>query len=567
MLMDFEKSAGLSAGRLALLGLGTLLCLSAAMVSKAGIERAFLGESSGQLAWGPSALRIALALQGLFIITATLIYPKRAAVKDSSYSKPVGFSFGLVAGAAAVVILVLRLYQLNSAMWVDEIYMLVAFAREPVGRIVTTYSSQNQHLLYTVLAHLSMGAFGESAWALRLPAVIFGTLSIGALWLLAKEVTSRTEALLAVALMTVSYHHVWFSQNARGYTGLLFCTLLATWLFLRGLRSDKLGWWVGYAFVIALGIWVHLTMLFTVVAHFLVYARMFLTKSMSERGGRWSPLFGFSLAALSTFVLYSLVLPQMFGGVLGNEHAEHTNVQMWKNPIWTATELLRGLQLGYATWIGALLMLGLFLAGLLSYARSNAVLLELTLWPAVLGTAANVLMHHPLWPRFYFFLMGFGLLIIVRGSCGIGEYLHLPFRVRERAGVFVCLAIIAASALSLHQVYGPKQNLEAAQRFVERSRGTGDRVATAGVATYFYQNYLRAPWLSADTAEQLDQIRESSANTWLLYIFPIQLETDSPGLMADINANFERVALFKGTLRDGDVYVLRSLQSRLRKEQ
>jgi uncharacterized membrane protein len=46
--------------------------------------------------------------------------------------------------------------------------------------------------------------------------------SIGALYLLGRAVAGPTEALFAAALMTVAYHHVWFSQNARGYSGLLF---------------------------------------------------------------------------------------------------------------------------------------------------------------------------------------------------------------------------------------------------------------------------------------------------------------------------------------------------------
>ena len=43
--------------------------------------------------------------------------------------------------------------------------------------------------------------------------------------------------LAAAGLLTVSYHHVWFSQNARAYTALLFFTLIATTLCLRMCRA------------------------------------------------------------------------------------------------------------------------------------------------------------------------------------------------------------------------------------------------------------------------------------------------------------------------------------------
>ena len=78
--------------------------------------------------------------------------------------------------------------------------------------------------------------FGDGPAALRLPAVLFGVASIAALYLFARRVTTVREALVAAALMTVSYHHIWFSQNARGYSALLFWTLVSSWLFARALR-------------------------------------------------------------------------------------------------------------------------------------------------------------------------------------------------------------------------------------------------------------------------------------------------------------------------------------------
>src|SRR5690606_19936697 len=71
----------------------------------------------------------------------------------------------------------------------------------------------------------------------RVPAVVFGVLCIPMLFLLADRVTSRVEAWMASLLLTVSYHHIWFSQNARAYTGLLFFAMLTTWLFLIGLSA------------------------------------------------------------------------------------------------------------------------------------------------------------------------------------------------------------------------------------------------------------------------------------------------------------------------------------------
>ena len=144
----------------------------------------------------------------------------------------------MVAGLTLLAAL-LSVPSLNSGLWTDEVLTLVHYARLPVAQILTSFPDQNQHMLYSLLAHGSMRIFGEQPWALRLPAVIFGAGSIWALFLLGRRLFGETEALLACALMTVSYHRIWFSQDARGYTGMLFFSLLATWLWLEAMERDK----------------------------------------------------------------------------------------------------------------------------------------------------------------------------------------------------------------------------------------------------------------------------------------------------------------------------------------
>src|SRR5207237_6299830 len=127
--------------------------------------------------------------------------------------------------------------------------------------------------LYTVMAHASFRIFGEGAWALRLPAVLFGTGSIVALYLLARQVATRAEALFASALFTFSYHHVWFSQNARGYSGLLFWTLISSWFLIRALREDRAFLWLAYAVTASLGIYTHITLMFIIAGQAARYLR------------------------------------------------------------------------------------------------------------------------------------------------------------------------------------------------------------------------------------------------------------------------------------------------------
>ena len=135
---------------------------------------------------------------------------------------------------------ILRVIGIDSGLWLDEIKSLIDSVRLPRPEILTVYPSNKQHQLCSVLAHLSMAVFGEHPWSLRFPAILIGLASISLAQLVDVLFTKRTEALLASALLRFSYHHIWFSQNARGYTTLAFWTLLATYLLIRMLTDRDL---------------------------------------------------------------------------------------------------------------------------------------------------------------------------------------------------------------------------------------------------------------------------------------------------------------------------------------
>ncbi len=207
-----------------------------------------------------------------------------------------------------------QLIGLNRDLWLDEVYTLILTVRRPLWEILTLFPGDNQHMFYSVLARISVVLFGEHPWTVRLPSVVFGVGAVPALYFLARELTTRREALLAATLLTVSYHHVWFSQNARGYTGLLFWTLLCTTYLLRGLSSAKRSNWMAYAVTAALGTYTHLTMVFVVASHAAICAWLLLFPPKNEkyRVADWKlPAMGMTLAAVFTLVLYSPVVLQV----------------------------------------------------------------------------------------------------------------------------------------------------------------------------------------------------------------------------------------------------------------
>ena len=175
----------------------------------------------------------------------------------------------IVVGALLLIALALRLYRLDTELWLDELLLRVRYAPIEIRQLLSTYDSQNHQPLYSILANLSFMAAGGTDWSVRLPAVLFGVASLGAMWWFGRRVTSKHEALLGVFLLTVSYHHVWFSQNARGYTTMMFLVVVATGLFrnlLEGSSHPRLYVW-GYAICMALATYTHLTVALIAVGH------------------------------------------------------------------------------------------------------------------------------------------------------------------------------------------------------------------------------------------------------------------------------------------------------------
>ena len=255
--------------------------------SDAGIEEAMLGRATGALDWGPKLFRMLLVLHGLLLAVVTVSgFRRQDATAAMQTGQPLtNTSWRHALPTLLVLCLIataLRLYRLDTDLWIDEVATLIGFVRPSLGESLTSFPSQNQHMLYTLLAKGTFYVWGESAWSLRLPAVMFGVLSIPTLFLLGRELVNERYALKACALMTLSYHHVWFSQNARGYTGLLFFTLVATWLWIHALPRNRMSLWFAYVTAIALGTWVHMTMVFVALAHGLTFLALLLWGKPNE---------------------------------------------------------------------------------------------------------------------------------------------------------------------------------------------------------------------------------------------------------------------------------------------
>src|SRR5262245_30195631 len=121
-----------------------------------------------QLLRGGTLFSIGLGLLGLFVLVGgrQQWWWSRSS-QENRRSRPAwGYEAIVLAGILAAATAA-RIHGLNEGLWLDEILTVVHYARAPFGEIITTYESQNQHFLFSLLAHTSFLLFGESPWALR----------------------------------------------------------------------------------------------------------------------------------------------------------------------------------------------------------------------------------------------------------------------------------------------------------------------------------------------------------------------------------------------------------------
>ena len=461
--------------------------------------------------------------------------------------------FGLLAIGA-----LLRGIALGGDLWHDELFTWLDLVKLPLIEIWTTYPDDNQHLVYSLAARVCVVLFGESPAVIRLPAVVFGVASLWATYRLGIQVTTRRTALLTTALLTFSYHHVWFSQNARGYTALLLATVLSTDLLLRALREDRLRLWVAYAAALAFGFGAHLTMFFVAAGQGLVVLA-WVARAESRTAGMHA-LGALALGGVFTLLLHAPLLGQLVDFYTQPGTGATTADVEWKSPLWLVNEAIRSFGVPLAVGWGAGLVAAVPLSvGAWAVRRRVPSAAWAFVLPALLGFLALAILERNLWPRFFFnsfgFIALFAMIGIERIVAALGRGLGAPAGLPRAALV----AVVALSAVTVPRNYLlPKQDYSGARSWVEAQAGPDDRIVALDLAADAYGRYYAPHFGTAYTLGELEAAEAPVGHTWVLYTFGGYIRAREPDLWARLEADYEEVDAFFGTLGGGAIVVRRT---------
>lgn len=537
---------------------------------------------------GVLLLKLSLVAQGVVLLGLGLRgwRFRRIAEADRLPGVPEAAAGDLTARQAglllAVVVLVaagLRLYRIGADLWLDEITPILFYGHMSPLEVIASYSRSNNHLLNTLLVQLSTWLFGEGEWAVRLPAVLFGIGTIPVLYWIARLGLTRWASLASALLLATSYHHVFFSQNARGYASYLFFSLLATGLLIRALQQDRPRLWAVYVLATVLNFASLLISGFVFAAHLLVGLIALLV--LRRRGRSPAPMARrltgvFALAGFMGFQLYALVLPDIYSVIQKTYTSPSTGFTPFSSEF--LGELARGISAGFGTGLllGALpflLMAGYGFWSLLHRQWALAAALGLAL---ALGAALLIGRGLTFSPRFFILALPLAILSAVQGVYTGVEWLSrsLKWERTDFAGARLATPLVvliaAASGVSLQRYFEvPKQPYRASLQYVEAARQPDGAVIVLHLAEKGYRYYGRKAniqegkdYFFVRTEEALEEVLASqrSRNIYVVTTFPRALRMALPELNDRLQAEWELSRDFSATVGDGGIQVWKPRQ-------
>jgi len=142
----------------------------------------------------------------------------------------------------------LRIYKLGAwDFWFDEVISICA--------VKGNVSHDIQPPLYYSLLSLWLRLFTENEFNLRALSALFGFLSIAVIYKIGKALFSARTGLLSALIIAISPMHIWYAQEARGYTLSVFLTAVTAYYFILALRENKNMQWFKYGIFAALSMY------------------------------------------------------------------------------------------------------------------------------------------------------------------------------------------------------------------------------------------------------------------------------------------------------------------------
>jgi mannosyltransferase len=422
--------------------------------------------------------------------------------------------FGILAVAAVARLILIG----AESYWFDEIWA-VKQVRGELGAVLSSLAKEDVHPpLYPIVLWGWIRLMGEAEWATRLLSALVGTGAVAVLYALGRDLFNRRTGLVAAAILALHAFAVYYSQETRCYSLMLFLATLATWALVRWERAPS-STRRAFAYVLAgtALAYVHVFAIFVLLAH-----------------GIWAltlPHLRVRMIVAGAIILAAFApwLPFMLGQV------DRVQEGFWIDPM-TWTDPLKWLWYWSGYNIPLLLLLvpliGLgFRRSTLKQARLLALMAALPVAiPVLLSVLGEPIFHHK-YP--------IAILTPLCLAAAVGLIGLKPSRRRIAAAALVFLLVIGLP-VTVYLKVDKEQYREIAELAVSDERGGSGLISEDGMRHYigFYLDPALVNWLEGDVSpdDLVDLARAHGGELTYLLVHPRSTEREA--VLAEL---FERV--------------------------
>jgi mannosyltransferase len=397
--------------------------------------------------------------------------------------------FWAILGIAAAI----RFYNLGGKqLWVDEIIQAIHSSPQLslAGVLRSVTDDRGATPLDYIIQHYVSAALGQSEFILRLPAAVFGIVTIAAIYFLFRTVLGSRAAVLSAGLYAVYPLHHHYSQEGRPYALFTLLTVCSYLTFCKTLERGRSRDWLLYGVTNTALLYSQYFGMF-VLASQLLFSMTMLSGRVSDS---WplSRKIGFPFLAAQMGILTAsalLFVPWLVFGI-------HTISGYAPQPVHFGFKLflsfIQGLGDGSHPLAWILILLAVLGARKLMAEKRYALLSLLLCW-CVMPVPLIFLL---LWIKEYFFAIRHFLFItpalFALVSLGIGQVSEMlaaryakAVTARAAVALVVCVSLLV---IGLH-VPDRREDLRGAGTYLNQNVRVGDQViapAIDGVLSYYF---------------------------------------------------------------------------------
>lgn len=419
----------------------------------------------------------------------------------------------------------LRFYNLGfNSLWLDEAATL-NFAKLSFIDIwnLTAGGEYNPPLFHWV-EHIML-FFGTTEIILRFIPALVGLLTIPVFYLIGKEILDRNTGIIAAALLAFSPFHLFYSQDARAYSLVLFFMSLALLFYLIAFRTNAERYWVLFGIFSALAFWTHFYSAI-IIGIIILFTLLIKAKKIKGNISELKPLL-ISLGILVCLCLpLLLVMVQLF--VVRTSSAPTYGIQ----GITIITESINQF-FGYNVY-SAILFSILLVLGLIQISKSDKTKFYLFLAIIIITFLASWGLSYkmPMIPRYLIFMLPIMYCAVA------AAYRPICTLINNRSVVYLFIAaIILISTPFMITYYSSfsKEDWRGFSKSIESMTQEGDIVVLApGYISqpfdYYYSNTTdKTLEFEAYTKSDLEKISSLKDNSSVFIIVTSDIVAADPG--------------------------------------